>query len=113
MDVLEIELASDGASALVYRGTDDIEAYNAYLQGRYFWRKRAEKHLRKAIEFFEQAIELDPDYALAYSGLSDASVQLIAYVVSSPEEEEEALSAATDAVERALAINDRLAEVQA
>ncbi|UCC45043.1 MAG: protein kinase, partial [Candidatus Zixiibacteriota bacterium] len=112
-EVLEMELTGEETTALVSRGTDDIEAYNAYLQGRFFWRKRAEIHLRRSIEFFERAIELDPDYALAYSGLCDAWRQLRSYGISSPAEEEEAIAKADSAAERAFELNENLAEVQA
>ncbi|TDI92353.1 MAG: hypothetical protein E2O77_05175 [Caldithrix sp.] len=47
-----------------------VEAYNLYLKGRYFWNKRTEEGLQKSIEFFQQAIDLEPAYALAYAGLS-------------------------------------------
>ena len=56
--------------------TTNPEAYNLYLQGRYFWNKRTEEELKKSIEYFEKSIAIDPDYALAYTGLADAySVQ--------------------------------------
>ncbi len=48
------------------------EAYEAYLKGRFCWNKRTERDLKRAIEFFRKAIELEPNYALAYSGLADA-----------------------------------------
>jgi tetratricopeptide (TPR) repeat protein len=52
--------------------TNNPEAYNLYLKGRYFWNYRSEESLLKAIDFFEQAIEQDSNYALAYSGLADS-----------------------------------------
>jgi TolB-like protein len=52
--------------------TDNPEAYNLYLQGRYFWSKRTEEGLKKSVEYFEKALAADPDYALAYAGLADA-----------------------------------------
>ncbi|UCG62249.1 MAG: protein kinase [Candidatus Zixiibacteriota bacterium] len=112
-EVMEVTLLSDDQPNLAARGTENMAAYNAYLQGRYFWRKCAEKHLRKAIEYFRKAIELDPDYALAYSGLVDAWIDLIAYGGLSEQEESDALSESKQAVEKALSLNDRLAEVQA
>jgi adenylate cyclase len=57
--------------SLSLRPTQNLEAYDQYLQGRYFWNKGNEASLRKAILFFEQAIRLDPEYAKAYSGLAD------------------------------------------
>jgi hypothetical protein len=50
----------------------DPDAYEAYLKGRFFWNKRTEEGLRKAIEYFNLATEKDPNYARAYSGLADA-----------------------------------------
>jgi TolB-like protein/Tfp pilus assembly protein PilF len=56
--------------------TENPEAYNLYLQGRFFWNKRTEEGLKKSIEYFEKSVALDPEYALAYAGLADAySVQ--------------------------------------
>jgi TolB-like protein len=52
--------------------TENPEAYNLYLQGRFFWGKRTEEGLNKSVEYFQKAINLDPDYALAYAGLADA-----------------------------------------
>jgi TolB-like protein len=52
--------------------TRNPEAYNLYLQGRYFWNKRKEDGLNKSVEYFEKAIAADPDYALAYAGLADS-----------------------------------------
>ncbi|KPK83639.1 MAG: hypothetical protein AMS27_12305, partial [Bacteroides sp. SM23_62_1] len=53
--------------------TENPEAYNLYLQGRFHWQKRTEEGLKKSIEYFEKALALDTDYALAYAGLADAS----------------------------------------
>ncbi|HJU54765.1 MAG TPA: tetratricopeptide repeat protein, partial [Pyrinomonadaceae bacterium] len=50
----------------------NIEAYEAYLKGRYFWNKRTRDGFRKAVEYFKQALEIDPTYARAYAGLGDA-----------------------------------------
>jgi tetratricopeptide (TPR) repeat protein len=80
------------------------------VQGRYFWRKRNEDAIRKAIECFETAIELDPNYALAYSGLADAWSVLPNY---SSVSYEDALPKARKAVEKALALDDRLGEAHA
>ena len=53
------------------RYTENVEAYNLYKKGRYFWNKRTEEGLKKAIKYFESAVENDPNYSLAYTGLSD------------------------------------------
>jgi TolB-like protein/Tfp pilus assembly protein PilF len=52
--------------------TTNSEAYRLYLQGRFYWNKREENDFRRAIEYFDQAIAIDPNYALAYAGLADA-----------------------------------------
>ncbi|MCH8028018.1 MAG: tetratricopeptide repeat protein [candidate division Zixibacteria bacterium] len=78
-NVLEIELSGENVSALVKRGTDNIEAYNAYIRGRHFWRKRSKEGLRTALKYFETAVALDPNYAAAYSGLSDGWSMLAFY----------------------------------
>jgi tetratricopeptide (TPR) repeat protein len=109
-EALKIELTSAEASALARKGTDNIEAYNAYLQGRFFWRKRGEKDLYRALEKFERAIELDPDYAEAYSGIADVW-SVIDY--NSNVSMVEALPKAREAAQKALSLNDRLAEAHA
>jgi tetratricopeptide (TPR) repeat protein len=57
---------------LAKRYTDNVEAYQLYLKGNYAWNKHTEEDLQKAIEYFNQAIEKDPNYALAYTGLADS-----------------------------------------
>src|SRR5262249_34053604 len=52
--------------------TDNAEAYQAYLKGRFFWNKRTADGVRNGIKYFEDAIAIDPNYALAYSGLADS-----------------------------------------
>ena len=56
---------------LVGTGTENTEAFNSYLMGRYHWNKRTEEGYHKAIDYFEQAVEIDPRYALAHVGLAD------------------------------------------
>ena len=89
------------------RGTADIEAYNQYLRGRYFFQKRGEDALRKAIGFFRQAVAKDPRYALAYSGLADAYALLPLYGTTP---HDSALRLAMDAAERSIALDSTLAE---
>jgi serine/threonine-protein kinase len=61
------------------RYTENTEAYQLYLKGRYHWNKRTEEGIRRSIEYFEQAIEHDPAYAIAYAGLADAYNMLGSY----------------------------------
>jgi TolB-like protein/Tfp pilus assembly protein PilF len=71
-DNLKLHLSGAEKSRLALRGTENSQAYQLYLRGRYDWNKRTPESGAKAIEYFQQAIELDPAYALAYSGLADA-----------------------------------------
>ena len=87
--------------------TKDANAYRLYLQGRYFWNKRTVKSLNKSIEYFEQAIAVDPNYALAFTGLADCHQLLAEYQATSPQE---GFTKARDAAKKALEIDDQLAE---
>ena len=57
---------------LVKRHTENTEAYQLYLKGRFFWNRFTEDGFKKGIESFNQALEKDPNYALAYAGLADS-----------------------------------------
>ena len=69
---LRLKLSGADEQKLKRNTTADPEAYTLYLKGRYFWNKRSEEGMRKAIAYFQQAIDRDPGYALAYAGLADA-----------------------------------------
>jgi eukaryotic-like serine/threonine-protein kinase len=83
------------------------EAYDAYVRGRHAWDKRSESGLHDAIRFFQDSIDADPTYALAYAGLADAYAQLGYGSYVSPED---AFPRARAAAERALALDSSLAE---
>jgi tetratricopeptide (TPR) repeat protein len=68
---LELRLSEEDKKRLTKRYTENTEAYQLYLKGRFYWNKYSEEGLRKSIEYFKQAFEKDPKYALAYSGLAD------------------------------------------
>ncbi len=87
--------------------TQNTEAYQLYLQGRFFANKRTPQSIQKAIQCFQQAIDKDPNYALGYSGLSDA-YGLLAYYEGGPAPE--SLRKAREAALRALSLDDDLAE---
>lgn len=87
--------------------TQNAEAYQLYLQGRFFATKRTPQSLQKAIEFFKLAIERDPNYALGYAGLSDGYA-LVAYYGGMPAPL--ALSKAREAALHAMALDGNLAE---
>jgi len=65
------QLTGDEKRQLSKRGTDSSEAFESYLRGRYYWSSYTEVGLAKALECYKQAIRLDPDYALAYTGIAD------------------------------------------
>jgi TolB-like protein/Flp pilus assembly protein TadD len=101
-DALQAKLSRSAEHVLASRPTEDPEAHELYLKGRYFWNRRTGANLQKAVGYFEQAIEKDPKYALAYSGLADCHVLLPVYpeLGSYPRDEmPKALAAAHKAVE--------------
>jgi TolB-like protein/Tfp pilus assembly protein PilF len=87
--------------------TENAEAYQLYLRGRYEWNKRTPESLRKSIENYNQAIETDPGYALAYAGLADVYNVVGSYLVLSPRE---AFPRAKAAAMKAVKLDDTLAE---
>jgi len=90
--------------------TSNPEAYQLYMKGRFYWNKRTPGDFRKAIPFFQQAIEKDPNYALAYSGLADTYALLAAYTNEPPNQ---LMPKAKEAALKALALDDKLAEAHA
>ena len=108
-DMLQAKLNSSAEQVLASRPTDNPEAHELYLKGRYFWNRRTGVNLQKAADYFQQAIGKDPKYALAYSGLADCHVLLPVYpeLGSYPRDEmPKALAAAHKAVD----LDDSLAE---
>ncbi len=104
---LRLRLTGEEKTRLGKRPTTSSEAYQLYLQGRYWWNKRTGEGMNKGVEYFEQAIEKDPNYALAYAGLADSYAMLGAYGFLRPETGyPRARAAATKAIE----FDDRLAE---
>jgi len=94
-------------AALLSRRTENTEAYDAYLEGRYFWNQRTEAGFHKASEFFNQAVEKDPNYAVAYAGLADSYLLLGEYGFVSARD---AYGKAREAAARALELDETLAE---
>jgi len=87
--------------------TANTEAYQLYLKGKFYWNKRTGESLKQAAEFYRQAIEKDPNYALAYSGLAETYVLFSSYDVAPADD---SMPQAKAAAQRALAIADSLAE---
>lgn len=104
---LAIRLTSDERSRMAKRYTQNTEAYQAYIKGRYFWNKRTEEGLQNGIEYFKKAIDLDPTYALAYAGLAD-SYNMLSYYCGIPSAQ--TYPRARVAAIKALELDDTLAE---
>ncbi|HJQ23373.1 MAG TPA: protein kinase [Blastocatellia bacterium] len=104
---LRLKLNGEEEKRLTRSYTDDAEAYQLYLKGRYHWNKRTDESYQKAIDYFRQAIAKDPNYALAYTGLADAYSFMSSQSISSPTE---AMPLAKEAATHALALDDSLAE---
>ena len=81
---LQAKLTGSEQRALSTRPTDNAEAYQLYLRGRFFWNKRGEGNLLKSIEYFNQAIARDPNYALAFAALAQAQLLLPGYGGGAP-----------------------------
>jgi TolB-like protein/Tfp pilus assembly protein PilF len=97
---LQAELTGSEKNAISKKPTENPEAHELYLKGRYFWNRRNAASLRKAADYFQQAIDLDPNYALAYAGLADVHSILPVYAGTAPKDDvPKALIAARKAVE--------------
>ncbi len=107
VEKLKIELGEKEKTAIEKRYTENTEAYTLYLQGRHFWKERSKEDLDKALMYFRQAIDKDPDYALAYTGLADVYNLLgnHGYMYS-----KDAHTEAQKYARKALEIDDTLAE---
>ena len=104
---LKVHLGADAGTPIVKRGTDDLDAYNFYLQGRYHWMSRRGEFFKRAVECFERAIERDSSYAAAYAGLADAYNTVGVTGLLPPHV---AVAKAKPAAERAVLLDGSLAE---
>ncbi len=104
---LRLRLSGEEKKKLTKRYTENSQAYQLYLKGRYYWNKRTPEGLRKGIKYFKEAIEKDPGYGLAYSGLADTYDVLSFYSVMPPAE---AYPKAKAAAKKALEVDETLAE---
>ncbi len=107
---IRVKLTSQEEASLARTQTIVPEAYEAYLKGRYYWNKRREEELRKSVEYFQRAIDLDPSYAKAYAGLADSYAILTDY---GKLEAKEGYAKARAAAIKALEIDETLAEAHA
>ena len=104
---LRLRPTSAEQKQLAKRYTENTEAYQLYLKGRYYWNRRTAELLQKANEYFQQAIEKDPRYGLAYAGLAQSYALFNFYEVTSPRE---SCPRAKAAAMKALEIEETLAE---
>ena len=104
---LELKLSGNEAKGITKRYTDNNEAYQLYLRGRYSFAKRTKDEMLRAIEYFRQAIKLDPKFALAYARIAETYGSMPAYPYLSPRE---AFPQAKAAAQQALEIDPTLAE---
>ena len=109
-DTLRAKLTGSEQTSIAKVPTTNPEAYELYLKGRFFWNKRSGVDLRKAIEYFNQAVAEDPNYALAYVGLADSYLLLPNYGNASTLE---SIPPARAALKQALELDDSLAEAHA
>jgi serine/threonine-protein kinase len=107
---LKVTILGAEKEALVKRHTEDFEAYNLYLKGRFYWNMRTEIGYLKSIEYFREAIEKDPEYAIAHAGIADCYALLGWYGHLAPKE---AFPRARTSAEKAAALDDSLAESHA
>jgi TolB-like protein/Flp pilus assembly protein TadD len=106
-DSLRVKLSGEDKKKLAKRFTENTEAYQLYLRGRHYWLRRTPDQVKKALDYFQQAIEKDPGYALAYSGLGDCYSILGVYSILPPKE---SFARAKAAAAAAVAFDDELAE---
>jgi TolB-like protein/DNA-binding winged helix-turn-helix (wHTH) protein/Flp pilus assembly protein TadD len=107
---IDVTLAPEQASRLATRRSVDPDAYTAYLKGRYYWNKRTAEGMQKAEVYFQEAIDKDPGYGAAYSGLADCNSGLTWHGFTSPAE---TLPRAHAAALKAIEIDPRSAEAHA
>jgi adenylate cyclase len=109
IDALKVKLLGNEKAVLKKRYTDNVEAYQLYLKGR-LWNRRTADGFKSAIGYFKKAIELDEDYAVAYSGLADYHVLLGFYEAVPPNVAGEKAKAFA---QKAIELDDTLAETHA
>ena len=109
-ETMRARLSGSKEHAISVQPTANVEAHQLHLQGRYLWNRRTGKNLKKALTYFQQATEKDPNYALGYAGIADTYAVMPAYSAGSPQE---CLPRAQAAAQRALELDDMLAEAHA
>ena len=107
---LRLKLSGAEQGLVTKHYTENTEAYQLYLKGRFYLNKRTGDGTRKGIEYFKQALEKDPNYALGYAGLADAYFLLTTFGGTAPQE---SLPKSKEAAKRALELDESLAEAHA
>ena len=110
VEVLKVKLFGDEKAAVLKRGTENKESFQLYLKGRYHFAKRTKEDHFKAIDYFQQAVALDSNFALAYVGIADSYNSM---VKGSDISQKEAISQSKAAAAKALEIDPTLAEAHA
>ena len=107
---IRLQLTGEENRRFTKRSTENPAAYEAYMKGRFFWNKRTDTGLKKGLDYFRDAIQLDPAFAEAYVGVADSYATLGLYAVLPPKT---AFPAAKDAGQRALQMDNTLAAAHA
>jgi non-specific serine/threonine protein kinase len=107
-EALRVTLSPAEAATLLQDRPDDVRAYDLYLRGRRLYGQYTKDSLREALDLFRQALQIDPNYALAWAGMADAYGQMLQYEFAENAEETSRLG--LEAAHRAIAINPNLAE---
>ena len=110
IDTLGVTLLAGERSRLIAKPTENREAYTLYLKGRYFWNKRTEENIQIGLDYFQQAVDLDPGYSLAWVGIADTWIFRGWYSQLAPRE---TFPKAKHAALRALEFDSMLAEAHA
>src|SRR5438270_826513 len=109
-ETLQARLSGSEKQMMAAAPTTDTIAYELYLKGRFFWNKRTGADLKHAIDYFNEAIAKDPNYALAYAGLADSYTLLSVFSAASPHD---SIPQARAAAKKALELDNTLAEAHA
>ena len=104
---LKVQLLRENRILIEQKAPEDIGAYVLYLRGRYYWSRRTKEDLERAISYFEEAIQKDPNYALAHAGMADCYTLMGRHLYLPVKE---AFEKARNYANRALELNDNLAE---
>jgi len=107
---IRLELTGEEQKRLTQRATENGAAYQAYVKGRFFWNKRTTEGLEKGLEYFQEAVALDPAYTQAYAGIADSYALLGLFTVMAPKV---AFPKAKEAATKALEMDPELADAHA